>query len=169
MIRAIRRASGILSSIALSSFLSSALSMSSSFSAWGTVRGKPSRMKPFLQSLLLASSDLIMPIIMSSETRPPASMIFLAALPSSVCFETWARSMSPVARWQQLYFSEMEGACVPLPAPGGPMRMSLGASVVPTTDETASDTLLLAESIALLALSAALPSIWVIFACSWTC
>ena len=40
---------------------------------------------------------------------------------TSVPAATAARSRSPVARWQRLYFSLMMGACVPLPLPGGPM------------------------------------------------
>ena len=28
-----------------------------------------------------------------------------------------------MARWHRLYFSLMMGACVPLPLPGGPIRM----------------------------------------------
>lgn len=52
---------------------------------------------PFLHSWLVSSSVLIMLIIISSLTRPPASMIFLASRPSAVFAATCARSMSPVA------------------------------------------------------------------------
>lgn len=62
------------------------------------------------------------------ETRT-ASMIFLAATPSSVLFETSSRSMSPVARWQTLYLSLIVGAWVPLPGGGraGKRGVSQGA------------------------------------------
>jgi len=40
-----------------------------------------------------------MPMMMSSETRPPASMIALAFMPSSVPALICARSMSPVEIW----------------------------------------------------------------------
>jgi hypothetical protein len=43
---------------------------------------------PPWHSLLLLSSSLIMPIMMSSETRPPWSMIFLASRPRGVFFAT---------------------------------------------------------------------------------
>lgn len=61
-------------------------------------------------------------------------MIFLASLPSSVPCLTWSRSMSPVARWQTLYFSLIVGAWVPLPAEGeaSTTSFSLGERV----DET---------------------------------
>jgi len=52
---------------------------------------------PFLHSLLFSSSFLIMPTMISSLTRPPASMIFLASRPKGVFLATWDRSMSPVA------------------------------------------------------------------------
>ena len=52
---------------------------------------------PYLHSLLLSSSFLIMPTMISSLTRPPASMIFLASRPKGVFLATWDRSISPVA------------------------------------------------------------------------
>ena len=52
---------------------------------------------PFLHSVLFSSSLLIMFTMISSLTRPPWSMIFLASLPRSVFFATCDRSMSPVA------------------------------------------------------------------------
>jgi hypothetical protein len=97
VMREIRRASGIFSSIAWLIFCCLLASIESSFSAWGTVRGKPSRMKlrtrqsrrgqsavlvgeirrretrtnPSWHSLFSSSCFLIMLIMMSSETRPP--------------------------------------------------------------------------------------------------
>ena len=70
---------------------------------------------PFLHCLLFSSWSRIMPTMMSSETSPPASMIFLASTPSVVFFDTCSRSMSPVARWHTQNSSRIRGACVPLP------------------------------------------------------
>lgn len=53
---------------------------------------------------------------MSSLTRPPRSIIFLASMPRGVFWMTCSRSMSPVAKWQTQYFSLIRGACVPLPS-----------------------------------------------------
>jgi hypothetical protein len=53
----------------------------------------------------------------------PASMIGLTFLPSGVPVVTAARNISPVAKWHTLYFSLINGACVPLPAPGGPVEI----------------------------------------------
>ena len=61
--------------------------------------------------------------MMSSETRPPESMTFLAAMPSGVPALTAARSMSPVEICGMPNFSLMKVAWVPLPAPGGPRRI----------------------------------------------
>lgn len=52
---------------------------------------------PLEHSALFSSSVLIMLIMISSLTRPPASMIFFASRPSAVFAATCARSMSPVA------------------------------------------------------------------------
>ena len=57
-------------------------SIASSASAWASVRGKPSSRKPADKPLFMRSS--IMPSTISSDTSPPASMIALAFLPSSV-------------------------------------------------------------------------------------
>lgn len=67
---------------------------------------------PPLHRLLDSSWSLIMPIIISSLTRPPASMISFAFFPSSVPCETCSLNMSPVAKWQTwlLYFSRILGA-----------------------------------------------------------
>ena len=70
---------------------------------------------PFLQDLLVSNCSLIMPTIISSETRPPASIIFFASIPRAVFLWTCSRSISPVAKWQTQYLSRMLGACVPLP------------------------------------------------------
>ena len=61
---------------------------------------------------------------MSSETRPPLSITFFAASPSGVPAFTAARSMSPVEICGMPNASVMKAACVPLPAPGGPSRIS---------------------------------------------
>lgn len=70
---------------------------------------------PSLHSAFELSSSLIIPTIISSLTRSPLSMIFLASLPKSVCRATCDRSMSPVDKWHTQYLEEMLGACVPLP------------------------------------------------------
>ena len=101
--------------------------------ACAMVRGKPSNRKPFWQSACSRRS-LTKSMMMSSPTRPPASITCLAARPIAVPAFTAARSMSPVdicgipKRWQ------MKVACVPLPAPGAPRSISriavLGCLVV---------------------------------------
>eukprot|EP00966_Prymnesium_polylepis_P314719 7272159-Prymnesium_polylepis.1 len=74
-------------------------SILSSASAWTTVRGKPSRMKPFPHSGVLMLS-LMMPITMSSDTRPPDSMTALAFLPISVPDEGAASDGRCAYTWQ---------------------------------------------------------------------
>ena len=64
-------------------------------SACATVLGKPSSKYPFLQSCDLILSFTIA-IIISSETRPPASMTFFAFRPIGVPATTVARNISPV-------------------------------------------------------------------------
>ena len=59
----------------------------------------------------------------SSDTRSPRAMIALASSPSGVPSRTAARSMSPVAMWARPRSDAMRAACVPLPAPGGPIRI----------------------------------------------
>src|SRR6266852_5847111 len=93
-------------------------------SAWGMVRGKPSNRKPFLQSRCFSRS-FTSPMMMSSETSCPASMTFFAARPSGVPAFTAARNMSPVEICGMRKCSLMKLAWVPLPAPGGPRRISL--------------------------------------------
>ena len=90
-------------------------------SACSTVRGKPSRMKPFLQSGFARRSFTI-PIVTSSGTSFPASMQAFACLPSSVPSFTAARNMSPVEIWGISNSFTRLAACVPLPAPGGPIN-----------------------------------------------
>src|SRR6266571_1961834 len=63
-------------------------------------------------------------MMMSSETSCPASMTFFAAIPSGVPALTAARSMSPVEICGMRKCSLMKPAWVPLPAPGGPRRIS---------------------------------------------
>jgi hypothetical protein len=63
-------------------------------------------------------------MMMSSLTRPPASITFLASTPSGVPALTAARSMSPVEICGMPYFWQMKAAWVPLPAPGAPNRIN---------------------------------------------
>lgn len=52
---------------------------------------------PFLHSAFVSNWFLIMLIMMSSLTSPPASIIFFASRPRGVFLETCSRNMSPVA------------------------------------------------------------------------
>ena len=63
--------------------------------------------------------------MMSSPTSAPESMTFLASTPSGVPALTAARNMSPVEICGMPYFWQMKVACVPLPAPGAPNKISL--------------------------------------------
>jgi hypothetical protein len=74
----------------------SSVIFASSASAWGTVRGKPSRTNPSAASSVWSRSA-ITPMITSSGTRSPRSMYSSACLPTSVPSLTAARRMSPVA------------------------------------------------------------------------
>ena len=89
-----------------------------------TVRGKPSSRKPRWQSGWSMRS-LMIATTRSSLTRPPLFMTPSASLPTSVPAATAARSMSPVLSCGVPSCSTMRGACVPLPAPGGPKRMMI--------------------------------------------
>ena len=77
-------------------------------SACGIVRGKPSNRKPLAQSGW-AMRSLTRPMMMSSLTRPPESITFLAAMPSGVPALTAARSMSPVEICGMPYLLADEG------------------------------------------------------------
>src|SRR3954467_7855355 len=116
------------SSTTSSSTTSSGVPPSSSMSlnvfACGTLRGKPSRRKP-LRASSSSSRATTIPIVISSGTRSPASMNFFACCPSSVPWLTLARKMSPVEILGIPRCAEMNWACVPFPAPGGPTRTSL--------------------------------------------
>src|SRR3954463_692823 len=96
-------------------------SMSLNVLACGTLRGNPSSRKPFFASSSSRRSTT-MPIVISSGTRSPASMNFFACCPSSVPWLTLARKMSPVEIFGIPRCAEMNWACVPFPAPGGPTR-----------------------------------------------
>ena len=67
----------------------------SSASACGTVRGKPSRMKPFAASGC-STRWPSMRMMMSSDTSCPASITAFASRPIGEPAATSARSMSPV-------------------------------------------------------------------------
>jgi hypothetical protein len=72
------------------------------------VRGKPSNRQPLAQSGW-AMRSLTRLMISSSETRPPASMTFLAPGPVGAGLDG-ARSMSPVEIWGMPNFSVMNFA-----------------------------------------------------------
>src|ERR1043166_2728098 len=59
----------------------------------------------------------------SSGTSSPESMNFFASRPSGWLTRIASRSMSPVEICGMPYFSVMNCACVPLPAPGKPKRI----------------------------------------------
>ena len=63
-------------------------------------------------------------MIISSDTKPPASITFFAAKPIGVPAFTAARNMSPVEIWGILKCSLINAACVPLPAPGAPNKIN---------------------------------------------
>ena len=67
-------------------------------------------------------------MIRSSLTSAPEAMTALACRPSGVPALTAARSMSPVEICGMPYFWQMKAACVPLPAPGAPNKISLMVS-----------------------------------------
>mmetsp|Transcript_5933 Transcript_5933/g.25231 ORF Transcript_5933/g.25231 Transcript_5933/m.25231 type:complete len:204 (+) Transcript_5933:183-794(+) len=108
-------------------------STSSSFLACSTVRGKPSRMNPEAQSGSLMRSAM-MPHTMSSVTSAPASIAALACLPTGVPAATAARSMSPVDSCGVPSLASILGACVPLPAPGGPNKIMILRASEPAAD-----------------------------------
>src|SRR3954447_13738479 len=112
------------SSSTTSSGVPASSSRSSRVRAWGTLRGKPSSRKP-LPASSSASRSRTMPTVISSGTRSPASMYFFACRPSSVPWLTLARKMCPVEILGTPRCAEMNWACVPFPAPGGPTRTSL--------------------------------------------
>ncbi len=89
-------------------------------------------MKPFLQSGSVMR-PAITPTTRSSETSPPASITSFACLPTSVPAATAARSMSPVLSCGMPSASTILGACVPLPAPGGPNRIMILRAAIETT------------------------------------
>src|SRR6476620_3762378 len=64
-------------------------------------------------------------LVIESGTSSHASMYRLAATPSSVPCDTFARKMSPVEIAGMTKCSATFCACVPLPAPGGPMKINL--------------------------------------------
>lgn len=64
------------------------------FSAWATVRGKPSSKKPFAHSGLSRFASINVQTI-SSETKVPSSIVFLSDRPSSDPDATSVRNKSP--------------------------------------------------------------------------
>src|SRR5204862_521001 len=121
--------------ITWSSFWPRSASIRSSASACGTVRGKPSRIKPRAASGW-AIRSAIMSMMMSSGTSFPASMIALTRWASGLSEATARRSMSPVASCTSPCFSSRRFACVPLPAPGGPSRIRFIPASSPAPPES---------------------------------
>src|SRR5262245_12903667 len=65
-----------------------------------------------------------MPMRRSSGTRPPFSMSGPATRPSAVPAAMASRSMSPVEMLGMRSQAATRPACVPLPAPGGPRKIT---------------------------------------------
>src|SRR6266851_1267063 len=97
-------------------------------SACAMVLGNPSRTNPFAQSGRAMRSST-MPITIASGTRSPRSMIGLASSPSGVPRPTWSRNMSPVERCGTPKRRAISFDWVPLPAPGGPTKITARPSV----------------------------------------
>src|SRR5437667_836200 len=91
--------------------------------AWRSVRGKPSRMYPLRQSFPSRRSWM-MPMSSSSGTRLPFSMRGPTCRPRSVPAAMASRSMSPVETRGTLPHAARRAAWVPLPAPGGPRKIT---------------------------------------------
>src|ERR1043166_2419283 len=102
----------------------SAASMRSSASACATVRGKPSRIKPFFASGSSIRSETIATTSSSGQSSP-RSMMPLAFRPTGVPALTAARSISPVESCTMPCLETRRCACVPFPAPGGPSSINL--------------------------------------------
>ncbi len=64
-------------------------------------------------------------MMMSSETSAPESITAFTFSPSSLPAFTADRNMSPVEIWGIPNSRQMNCACVPFPAPGGPSSMIL--------------------------------------------
>src|SRR5688572_10316145 len=77
------------------------------------------------------SRSAMRPIITSSGTKAPDSMMRLASSPSGVPALTASRSISPVAICGTPHSCARFLACVPLPAPGGPRKITRTASGPP--------------------------------------
>ena len=125
--RAVRRltiaSSSTAISIAFRSISPIRFRIPSSPCAWGMVRGNPSRINPFRQSRSCRRFSTIFRIN-SSDTSSPASKTALTWRPSGDAFLTSARRMSPVDICGTRYCTIINLACVPLPAPGVPKRIT---------------------------------------------
>jgi len=96
---------------------------SSKASAWATVLGKPSKRKPLSQSSFVNLS-LTIPIVTSSGTNWPLSIYLFASIPKGVFSFMFALNISPVDIWGIENFLLINFAWVPLPAPGGPNKIT---------------------------------------------
>ena len=67
-----------------------------------------------------ASRSSTIPIITSSGTRSPASIMAFAVNPDAVLSCTALRRMSPVEIFGMPFSAANRSACVPFPAPGAP-------------------------------------------------
>ena len=86
----------------------------------------------FIRYAILAVTVVaVMPMIRSSPTSSPRAIVSLMAFPSSEPLLTASRRMSPVETLGIPCSRANRSACVPLPAPGGPRRMSFTAVPLP--------------------------------------
>ena len=93
-------------------------------SACGIVRGNPSRMNPFSQSLLEILFFSIS-ITTSSGTSSPDSMYFFAFSPISVSFFMFSLNRYPVDMCGIFLIGAIREAAVPFPAFGAPKNIFL--------------------------------------------
>src|SRR6266487_2331379 len=103
--------------------LPSRSSAASSACACTSVRGKPSSTKPW-SGFNSSRRAMNISITRSSGTSSPFCMYPSAITPKVVPLRTCSRSMSPVEMCAQPMRSEIIAACVPLPTPGGPKKIT---------------------------------------------
>src|SRR6478609_11165813 len=86
-----------------------------------------------------ASRSRTRPMTISSLSRPPSSITFLASMPSSVPSRTAARSMSPVEMCGTTKCRDSRTHCVPLPAPWRPRMIRRAPGIIRLSPRLPSD------------------------------
>src|SRR5262245_20751002 len=115
--------SGTSTSTTMSGSLPQRSMISSSACAYATVRGNPSSTKPRVASGR-TSRPATIAIIVSSSTSPPRSILALASRAIGFLSLIASRRMSPVEIFNRARSRANRPACVPFPAPGGPIMMT---------------------------------------------